>query len=98
MTAVEGALAVAAAIAATAPVGAYLARRDPGPLHPRTTTHRRARTAAQADRDLLRLARNARKKERPTLQPAPIAATEDEQRDPDYCWTCGRKCGSQAHR
>jgi hypothetical protein len=27
-----------------------------------------------------------------------LSATEEEQRDPDYCWTCGRKCGSQAHR
>ncbi|MFE5851994.1 hypothetical protein ACFQ61_02040 [Streptomyces sp. NPDC056500] len=21
-----------------------------------------------------------------------------EERDPDYCWTCRRKCGSKAHR
>jgi hypothetical protein len=27
-----------------------------------------------------------------------LSATEEEQRDPDFCWTCGRKCGSQAHR
>ncbi|MFJ3867888.1 hypothetical protein [Streptomyces nigra] len=76
MSAVEGALAVAAVIAATAPAGIYLARRDPGPLHPRTKTHRRARTAAQADRDLLRLARNADRRNR--------AAMSDE-RSPDWC-------------
>lgn len=87
MSATEGALAVAATIAATAPLGAYLARRD-----------RLARNGAQTDRALLRLARNARRKERTTVRPRPLAATEDEQRDPDYCWTCGRKCGSQAHR
>jgi hypothetical protein len=34
-----------------------------------------------------------------SLAPVAIApVANDEQRDPDYCWTCGRKCGSQAHR
>lgn len=42
-----------------------------------------------ADRDLARLART-------TGAPA-VTIANDEQRDPDYCWTCGRKCGSQAH-
>jgi len=23
--------------------------------------------------------------------------TEEEMRDPEYCWTCGRKCGSKPH-
>jgi hypothetical protein len=33
--------------------------------------------------------------------PGPLARTnadDNEQRDPDYCWICRRKCGSKAHR
>ncbi|GGW68108.1 hypothetical protein [Streptomyces griseoloalbus] len=51
-------------------------------------TRRAARR--RADRALYRLAHRG--------DTVHTAATEDEQRDPDYCWTCGRKCGSQAHR
>jgi hypothetical protein len=28
----------------------------------------------------------------------PVPVPNDEQRDPDWCWTCGRKCGSQPHQ
>lgn len=28
-------------------------------------------------------------REEPTVQPAPLAATEEEQRSPDWCWTHG---------
>ncbi|MET8399596.1 hypothetical protein [Streptomyces sp900116325] len=42
-----------------------------------------------ADRHLARLAR--------TTGDTPVTTANDEQRDPDYCWTCGRKCGSQPH-
>ncbi|MFI5993145.1 hypothetical protein ACIBAC_15085 [Streptomyces sp. NPDC051362] len=62
--AAEVVLTVAAALAATTTFGAYLARRD---------------RAAQADRDLLRL---ARRKDRPRMNPAPLAIDE---RSPDWC-------------
>lgn len=26
-----------------------------------------------------------------------LSATEEEMRDPEFCWTCMRKCGSQPH-
>lgn len=82
MTGPEGALAVAAAIAASAPLGAYLARRDPGPLAGRPRADRDARRRAQEDRDLLRLARNTRRKDRTTMQPRPLA---NDERSPDWC-------------
>ncbi|MFF3353363.1 hypothetical protein ACFYWN_12060 [Streptomyces sp. NPDC002917] len=52
-----------------------------------STPDRRARR--RADRHLARLAR--------TTGATAMTLANDEQRDPDYCWTCGRKCGSQAH-
>ncbi|WP_406412110.1 hypothetical protein OG923_24500 [Streptomyces halstedii] len=32
-----------------------------------------------------------------TLPPVPLRA-DDEDRSPDYCFTCGRRCGSQPHQ
>lgn len=32
-----------------------------------------------------------------SLPPVPVRS-DDPQRDPDWCWTCGRKCGSQPHQ
>ncbi|MEH0555995.1 hypothetical protein [Streptomyces sp. B21-101] len=93
-----------AVIVAGFPLGYWTRRRDPGHIPRRTRADRDARRRAQDDRDLLRLARHhdrhTRKARRPVKPTAAaiLAATEDEQRDPDYCWTCGRKCGSQAHR
>lgn len=46
----------------------------------------RARLAARRDRRILA-----------SLPPVP-ALSNDPQRDPDWCWTCGRKCGSQPHQ
>ncbi|MFF5142545.1 hypothetical protein ACFY6U_22920 [Streptomyces sp. NPDC013157] len=64
MSPIEGALTVAAAVLAGAPIGAYLARRAPGPLA-RLDPHDRAeRRRAQDDRDLLRLARHDRGRRR----------------------------------
>jgi hypothetical protein len=47
-------------------------------------------------------ARRATRRERrilaalpPVTVPAPVS--NDPTRDPDWCWTCGRKCGSQPH-
>ncbi|NEA19836.1 hypothetical protein [Streptomyces halstedii] len=31
-----------------------------------------------------------------SLPPVPVPADED--RSPDYCFTCGRRCGSQPHK
>ncbi|MEW1774697.1 hypothetical protein [Streptomyces sp. NPDC086777] len=57
----------ATVIVAGAPLGWWAARRDPCPLAGRDRTSRRARADAQADRDLLRLARNSnRRKEQQT--------------------------------
>ncbi|MFK0108537.1 hypothetical protein [Streptomyces sp. NPDC091217] len=60
-------VATATVIVAGAPLGWWAARRDPGPLAGRARASRRGRAAAQADRDLLRLAHNAnrRKEQRP---------------------------------
>lgn len=98
MSTLTGALAVAAAITATAPLSAYLARHDPGPLHRRSAAHRRARATAQNDRDLLRLARNAEHRSKPRMKPDHLAADEPAERHPDYCHTCRGFCGSKAHR
>ncbi|MBK6015601.1 hypothetical protein [Streptomyces sp. MBT53] len=55
----------ATVIVAGAPLGWWAARRDPGPLARRDRASCRARAGGQADRDLLRLARNAdRRKEK----------------------------------
>jgi hypothetical protein len=45
-------------------------------------------------------ARRATRRERrilAALPPVPLPIPSDPQRDPDWCWTCGRKCGSQPH-
>ncbi|MGW0134851.1 hypothetical protein [Streptomyces sp. NPDC003299] len=97
MTPLEGAAVVAGLAASGLPLGALAARTAARRIPRRDPESRRARARAQADRDLLRLARNTRK-DRTTVKPDHLAATEDEMRDPDFCWTCGRKCGSQAHR
>lgn len=31
------------------------------------------------------------------MKPDPLSATEEEMRDPEYCYTCGCKCGSKPH-
>jgi hypothetical protein len=80
--AVEAAATVAAAIAASATLGAYLARRDPGPLAGRNRASRHARNRAQDQRDLLRLTRNAHRKDRTTVKPGPLA---NDERSPDWC-------------
>ncbi|MGW1760977.1 hypothetical protein [Streptomyces mirabilis] len=59
-------VATATVIAAGAPLGWWAARRDPGPLAGRDRASRRARAGAQADRDLLRLARNANRRKEKT--------------------------------
>lgn len=45
----------------------------------------RARLAARRDRRILA-----------SLPPVPVPADED--RDPLFCFTCGRRCGSQPHK
>ncbi|MGW2497319.1 hypothetical protein ACWCV2_22820 [Streptomyces pseudogriseolus] len=100
MTPMEGAAIVAGVITCGMPfalAALHAARRTLDATH-RTPTWRAARRRAQDDRDLLRLARNTDRKRAARMKPHHLAATEDEQRDPDFCWTCGRKCGSQAHR
>jgi hypothetical protein len=48
-------------------------------------------------------ARRATRRERrilAALPPVTVPArpvSNDPTRDPDWCWTCGRKCGSQPH-
>lgn len=44
-----------------------------------------ARLAARRDRRILA-----------SLPPVPVPTDED--RSPDYCFTCGRRCGSQPHQ
>ncbi|MET9914286.1 hypothetical protein ABZZ74_47600 [Streptomyces sp. NPDC006476] len=67
MSPIEGALTVATAVLAGSPIGAYLARRAPGPrdrLDRRDPRDRAERRRAQDDRDLLRLARHDRGRRR----------------------------------
>jgi hypothetical protein len=77
------AITALAVIVAAALLGLYACRHDdPGPLAGRSRASRHARNRAQADRDLLRLARNARRKERPTVQLDRLA---NDERSPDWC-------------
>ncbi|MFD4880030.1 hypothetical protein ACFWOB_42630 [Streptomyces sp. NPDC058420] len=64
MSPIEGSLTVAAAVLAGAPIGVYLARRDPGPLARLVPRDRAERRRAQDDRDLLRLARHESRRRR----------------------------------
>jgi hypothetical protein len=68
---------LAAALGVSAALGVLITRRDPGPLARRDAAGRTARQRAQADRDLLRLARNSCR-----MIPAPIA---NDERSPDWC-------------
>ncbi|MFF9284847.1 hypothetical protein [Streptomyces griseosporeus] len=56
MTPLEGAAIVAGVVASGWPFGALACRRDPGPLARRDAESRRARAAAQDERDRVRLA------------------------------------------
>ncbi|MFJ9892700.1 hypothetical protein ACIQPR_05140 [Streptomyces sp. NPDC091280] len=60
--AADALVVTATVIVAGAPLGWWTARRDPGPLAGRDRTSSRARAGTQADRDLLRLARNANRR------------------------------------
>jgi hypothetical protein len=71
---------LAAALGVSAALGVLITRRDPGPLARRDAAGRTARQRAQADRALLRLARNSHRKD--AMIPAPIA---NDERSPDWC-------------
>ncbi|MFF2014023.1 hypothetical protein ACFVWY_33860 [Streptomyces sp. NPDC058195] len=38
-----------------------------------------------------------RRRDRRILAALPPVVIVNDERDPDFCWTCMRKCGSQPH-
>jgi hypothetical protein len=73
---------IAAALGVSTALGVLITRRDPGPLARRSPASSAARRRAQDDRDLLRLARNADRKDRNAVNPSPLA---NDERSPDWC-------------
>jgi hypothetical protein len=76
------ALAVALVVVSGVPLGMWACRHDPGPLARRSPASRHARNRAQSERDLIRLARHAHRKDRTTVKPGPLA---NDERSPDWC-------------
>lgn len=91
MTPMEAAAIVAGVTASGLPFALAACHAAHKALDHRTPAWRAARARAQADRDLLRLARNTERNRRAMNADrlATLANTDDPQRSPDWCWTHG---------